>query len=122
MYIGGITGSARSSSIFNCQSGVDILHTTGGETRVGGICGFQNGCYFIGCSSTSTISTSYKNQAAQYIGGIGGFASVTKSYYIGCSHTSGEISCSKSGYENYSTSGGILGVSSDQYTTKIVAC
>ena len=120
--IGGITGFARSSSIFNCQSGVDISHTTGGETRVGGICGYHGGCYFIGCSSTSTISTSYKNQAAQYIGGIGGFASVTKSYYIGCSHTSGEISCSQSGYENYSTSGGILGVSSDQYTTKIVAC
>ena len=120
--IGGITGSARSSSFFYCQSGVDISHTTGGETRVGGICGFQGGCYFIGCSSTSTISTSYKNQAAQYIGGIGGHASITKSYYIGCSHTSGEISCSQSGYENYSTAGGILGLSSDQSATKIVAC
>lgn len=125
VYIGGIVGFAKSSTFINCQSGVDISHITGGETRAGGICGLsQGGCYYIGCTSTSTVSTSYMNQAAQYIGGIDGNAttSIPKSYYIGCSHTHGEITCSRSGYENYSTAGGILGVSASWDAAKIVAC
>lgn len=124
VYIGGITGYASSATLINCWSGVDISHTTGGETRVGGICGLsQGGCYFIGCTSTSTVSTSFKNQSAQYVGGIDGHSSsTTKSYYIGCSHTGGTISCSRSSYENYSNAGGILGVSSSKDASKIVAC
>lgn len=124
VYIGGITGYARSSRLLNCRSGVDISHTTGGETRAGGICGLSHGsCYFIGCSSTSTVTTSYKNKAAQYVGGIDGHAaSSPQSYYIGCSHTDGEITCYSSGYENYSTAGGILGVSINLEASKIVAC
>ena len=125
VYIGGITGIAESSILINCHSDVDISHTTGGETRAGGICGSSQGdCYFIGCSSTSTVSTSYKDQAAQYVGGIDGHAawSMEKTYYVGCSHTEGTISCSRSSYENYSTAGGILGVSAYREESKIVAC
>lgn len=124
VYIGGVTGFASSCSIINCQSSVNISHTTGGTTYAGGISGYsQGGCYFLGCSSSSKVSTSFKNQVHQYVGGIdGNAASTLKSYYIGCSHTEGEISCSRSSYENYSTAGGIIGVASSQDASKIVAC
>lgn len=71
-YVGGIVGSASSTTIQNCHVSGTIAASLSYAENHGGIAGYASATNITGCTMTGTVSTSESNN---YYGGILGYAS-----------------------------------------------